>query len=211
MAQISIFDKSRHYSNKEFTCSIGARNMIYMSFRHDSWKHFTDSDYMAIATKPKKGKGESVLVFGDPEKGASGAVFKLGAKQGETYSRLHTRYIQIDGTKHPEILAIIRERSGSYDFGIEVAGEEAPKEEPKPSKKEEAVKELRKALENYKPNLEVIDAEEEKLARFKADLKYHLSNAQSPLERVEVWRALSALYGIHGEPINVSYKDAFQV
>ena len=209
MAQISIFDKSRHYSKKEFTCSIGAKNMIYMSFRHDSWKHFTDSDYMAIATKPKKGKGESVLVFGDPEKGASGSVFKLGAKQGDSYSRLHTRYIQIDGNKHPEVLAIIRERSGSYDFGIEAAGE-ASKEEPKPSKKEETVKELKKALENYKPELHA-EVNEETLKRFMADVSYHLANAQSPLERVEVWRTLSALYGIHGEPINVSYKDALQV
>ena len=46
MAQLSIFEKQRHFSDKDLTISVGKYDTIYITFRHDSWKRFTDFDYI---------------------------------------------------------------------------------------------------------------------------------------------------------------------
>ena len=130
MAQISIFDKTRHFSEKDFTCSIGQREMIYFTFRNNSWKRFTDSDSISVYVKTTK-KG-SFFRFGDPEKGAPGAVFKLGYKKDKKASREHTRYVQINGKHYPEILEIVRSKSGSYDFAPDSVHVEKAKRQRKP-------------------------------------------------------------------------------
>ena len=130
MAQISIFDKTRHYSDKDFTCSIGKNDVIYITFRNNSWLRFTDSECIAVCVKTTK-KG-SVLRFGDPDKRAPGAVFKLGFKKDDHESRKHTRYLQINGKHYPEILEIVRHKSGSYDFGPDSVHVEKPKRQRKP-------------------------------------------------------------------------------
>ena len=131
MAQISIFDKTRHFSEKDFTCSIGKKDIVYFTFRNNSWKRFTESDSIAVYVKASK-KG-NYLRFGDPEKGAPGAVFKLGFKKDDHESRKHTRYLQISGKNYPEILEIVRNKSGSYDFGPDSV--HAPKAKRKVTKK----------------------------------------------------------------------------
>ena len=130
MAQISIFDKTRHYSEKDFTCSIGKKDIVYFTFRNNSWKRFTESDSIAVYVKASK-KG-NYLRFGDPEKGAPGAVFKLGFKKDDHESRKHTRYLQISGKNYPEILEIVRSKSGSYDFAPDSVHVEKPKRQRKP-------------------------------------------------------------------------------
>ena len=130
MAQISIFDKTRHYSEKDFTCSIGKKDIVYFTFRNNSWKRFTESDLIAVYVKASK-KGNYIR-FGDPEKGAPGAVFKLGYKKDKHESREHTRYLQINGKNYPEILEIVRSKSGSYDFGPDSVHVEKPKRQRKP-------------------------------------------------------------------------------
>ena len=130
MAQISIFDKTRHYSEKDFTCSIGKKDIVYFTFRNNSWKRFTESDSIAVYVKASK-KG-NYLRFGDPEKGAPGAVFKLGFKKDDHESRKHTRYLQISGKNYPEILEIVRSKSGSYDFGPDSVHAPKAKRQRKP-------------------------------------------------------------------------------
>ena len=145
MAQISIFDKTRHYSEKDFTCSIGKKDIVYFTFRNNSWKRFTESDSIAVYVKASK-KG-NYLRFGDPEKGAPGATFKLGFKKDDHESRKHTRYLQINGKNYPEILEIVRSKSGSYDFAPDSV--HAPKAKRKVTKKvtPEKIEEFKKAIE----------------------------------------------------------------
>ena len=124
MAQLSIYDKQRHHSKKDFTCSIGARDYIYITFRHDTWKRFTSSEYIMV-TRTDSG----AFRFGDPKTAGIGTTFKLKTdKKGDPNTREHTRYLQIDGKKYPGFLEIARRTAGSYDF---------PKqEEPKKSEAE---------------------------------------------------------------------------
>ena len=147
MAQISIFDKTRHYSEKDFTCSIGKKDIVYFTFRNNSWERFTESDSIAVYVKASK-KG-NYLRFGDPEKGAPGAVFKLGYKKDKHESREHTRYLQINGKNYPEILEIVRSKSGSYDFGPDSVHAPKAKRQRKAKKPTttEQIEDLKKAVE----------------------------------------------------------------
>lgn len=115
MAQLSIFYKQRHRSNKDMTVSIGKGDTIYITFRHDSWKRFTDSDYIAVVIK------DNVLNFGDPDEKISWVHFKLKQTHGNPETYEHTRYVQISGKAWPEFLKAARKMAGSYNF------DEAPK------------------------------------------------------------------------------------
>ena len=113
MAQLSIYDKLRHHSDKDFTCSIGKRDRIYITFRHETWKRFTSTEYISVYI----GKG-GALKFGDPKDTKMLApCFKLQqGKTGNDDTRETTRYLQIEGKKYPAILEQIRRTAGSYDF-----------------------------------------------------------------------------------------------
>lgn len=112
MAQLSIFEKQRHHSHRDFTCSVGKFDMVYMTFRNYSWKRFTNKDEILIYVKDR------VIKFADPvfaENG--GAIFKLKKpEKGYPSTQESTRYVQINGKKYRAILEIVRRTAGSYDF-----------------------------------------------------------------------------------------------
>lgn len=115
MAQLSIFDKQRHRSDKDMTVSIGKGDTIYITFRHDSWKRFTQGDKIAVSVT------NFTLTFGDPDRDR-GIAFKLASnKAGNPETMEHTRYIQICGKAWPALLEAARKMAGSYNF------DEAPK------------------------------------------------------------------------------------
>lgn len=115
MAQLSIFDKQRHRSDKDMTVSIGKGDTVYITFRHDSWKRFTQGDKIAVSVTYDK------LSFGDPDRDR-GVAFKLASnKAGNPETIEHTRYIQICGKAWPALLEAVRKMAGSYNF------DEAPK------------------------------------------------------------------------------------
>lgn len=110
MAQLSIFEKQRHFSDKDLTVSIGKYDTIYITFRHDSWKRFTNSDFIAVVIK------NNVLIFGDPDEKISWKSFKLKQTHGKPETYEHTRYVQISGKAWPEFLKAARNMVGSFNF-----------------------------------------------------------------------------------------------
>ena len=110
MAQLSIFDKQRHHSDKDMTVSIGKGDTVYITFRHDSWKRFTQGDKIAVSVT------NVTLTFGDPDRDR-GVAFKLASnKAGNPETIEHTRYIQIGGKAWPALLEAARKMVGSYNF-----------------------------------------------------------------------------------------------
>lgn len=109
MAQLSIFDKQRHFSNKDMTISVGKGDYIYITFRHDSWKRFTDFNRITVSVN------NNTLIFGTPGTD-QGVSFKLKMTHGNPETFEHTRYIQISGKAWPAILEAARNMAGSYDF-----------------------------------------------------------------------------------------------
>lgn len=145
MAQLSIFDKQRHRSDKDMTVSIGKGDTIYITFRHDSWKRFTHGDKIAVSVT------NFTLTFGDPDRDR-GVAFKLASnKAGNPETKEHTRYIQICGKAWPALLEAARKMAGSYNF------DEGPKitvTDP------EQIEKLREAMENAGPmKLEPLEEE----------------------------------------------------
>ena len=110
MAQLSIFEKQRHYSTKDFTCSVGKYDYIYITFRNHSWKRFTSSDKISVEIK------NNVLVFGDPEEHPEARSYKLRRTRGDIETTEHTRYLQISGKSWPAFLEAARNMSGSFSF-----------------------------------------------------------------------------------------------
>ena len=111
MGQLSIFEKQRHHSHKDFTCSIGKHDVVYITFRNESWKRFTAGECITVFVKG------GVLVFGDPVKDIKSPAFKMKqSKKGYKTTVERTRYIQIEGKMHPAILEVVRQKAGSYDF-----------------------------------------------------------------------------------------------
>lgn len=110
MAQLSIFEKQRHYSTKDFTCSVGKYDYIYITFRNHSWKRFTSSDKIGVEIK------NNVLVFGDPEEHPEARSYKLRRTRGDIETTEHTRYLQISGKSWPAFLEAARNMSGSFNF-----------------------------------------------------------------------------------------------
>lgn len=126
MAQLSIYDKIRHHSEKDFTCSVGQRSQIYITFRNDSWRRFTSGDMISVYVTENK-----ALKFGDPSTD-SGEVFKLcQAKHGTPEVYTHTRYLRISGNAHPSILEVVTRTAGSYDFSADSIHMRAPKKQKK--------------------------------------------------------------------------------
>ena len=134
--QLSVFDKQRHHSDKDFTCSIGKHDVVYITFRHNTWERFTSGEHISVYV------GNKGLKFGDPkELKDTVPCFKLKAeKKGNEATKQSTRYVQIDGKKYPAIIEAVRSKCGSYDF---------PK--PEEAKKSEATEYLKKIMEEAKP------------------------------------------------------------
>lgn len=166
MGQLSIYDKLRHHSDKDFTCSIGKGDVIYLTFRHKTWERFTSSDYLSVYV----GKS-GALKFGDPKDLKMLApCFKLTQNTvGDVQTRESTRYIKITGRKYPAILEQVRRTAGSYDF----PPQDLPEEERK-ALTAKIAKELNATLitdekdaedikAQLKANLKKMKANEEKL------------------------------------------------
>ena len=165
MAQMSIFDKQRHHSHKDFTCSIGKHDVVYITFRNESWKRFTAGECITVVVK------DGVLRFGDPAKDTTAPAFKMKKNaKGHKSTVERTRYIHIEGKMHPAILDVVRAKAGSYDF---------------PKHKEEVKEEPRAEDERIVPK----SASEEA----RAMLDFYLAKAQSPEERVEVFRTFGPM------------------
>ena len=170
MAQMSIFDKQRHHSHKDFTCSIGKHDVVYITFRNESWKRFTAGECITVVVKNNQYR------FGDPAKYPNAPAFKMKKNaNGYESTRERTRYIQIEGKKHPDILELTKKCSGSYDFPKEQKNEE-PRADDKRIVPKSASEEAR------------------------AMLDFYLAKAQSPEERVEVFRTFGPMIAPHQIP-----------
>ena len=229
MAQLSIYDKLRHHSDKDFTCSIGKRDRIYITFRHETWKRFTSTEYISVYI----GKG-GALKFGDPKDTKMLApCFKLQqGKAGNDDTRETTRYLQIEGKKYPAILDQVRRTAGSYDFPP-----------PKVITIENTLKKLKEAQEvidsvekpteemkaQLKANLEKLKASEQRLKltacekkevadtfevrrnQFKEDLKTLTEGVESQEERIAIINALAGLYGRNNKTVPYDPTDPWDI
>lgn len=224
MAQLSIYDKLRHHSEKDFTCSIGKRDRIYITFRHGTWKRFTSTEYISVYI----GKG-GALKFGDPKDTKMLApCFKLHqGKAGNDDTRETTRYLQIEGKKYPAILEQVRRTAGSYDFPPQKA---ITIEEPlkKLKKAQEAIDSAEKSINTLtreqmeklqiKPSglhfyLEDKEADVFTVRRnqFKEDLKTLTEGVESQAERIAIINALAGLYGRNNKTVPYDPTDPWDI
>lgn len=207
MSQLNIFDKQRHFSDKDFTCSIGKHDRIYLTFRNSSWKLFTSGDRITVTVD-----NLGVLRFGDPEK-APGSVpcFKLTKNQkGEPSVIESTRYTKITADKYPAIFNAAKKIDGnSFNFPKEDPPTVTVDVETKPKFTEEMKVKTNDMFEKLKvgeEKLKIItpeeverDAFELRRKRLYTDATYWLKFAQSPEERTEIWKTLRKLYGLGGD------------
>lgn len=190
MGQLSMFEKQRHHSHKDFTCSIGKHDVVYITFRNESWKRFTKSDNITVLVKG------GVLCFGDPTKDLKAPAFKMKKNaKGYESTRERTRYIQIEGKMHPGILEVVRAKAGSYDF---------PKEQKKEDTKQKEFEEFKKRWEEFQNSAATltIDGSVFNTSELtpRATLDYYLAQAQSPEERVEIFRTFGPMLAPHQIP-----------
>lgn len=210
MAQLSIYDKQRHHSWKDITISIGKYDRIYITFRNGSWKRYTLSEKIAVYIERAD---LGAIKFDDPINNR-GAIFKLKTGTGDPKTTAKTRYVQIDGNAWPGILNAARKCAGDYNLEEETTPETKPdEEETTPETKQDEPKtelelafasirdenaELREKLEQITKRAVLIPAD--KKAEFLGIVHTWLKDAQSPEERVEIWKTLAALYGIRPDP-----------
>ena len=235
--QLSIYDKLRHHSDKDFTCSIGKRDRIYITFRHETWKRFTSTEYISVYI----GKG-GALKFGDPKDTKMLApCFKLQqGKAGNDDTRETTRYLQIEGKKYPAILEQVRRTAGSYDFPPLPMSEEEKKKltekiakelnakivkdenpEPKKYRLEEVaipVSPLSISADKIKPSglafkllNEEADAFTVRRNQFKEDLKTLTEGVESQEERIAIINALAGLYGRNNKTVPYDPTDPWDI
>lgn len=179
MGQLSIYDKQRHHSEKDFTCSIGKKNKIYITFRHDTWKRFTTSEKITVTVN----QTSTALKFGDPQNKGIGLVYKLKTpNKGDAHTVEHTRYLAIDGNAYPAVLEVVRNVVGSYDL-------------PKDEEKAERVEQLKKSLESAPAKVEAITESKTLREHFMEDARELLKDAKTDEERVAIYNALGAVYG----------------
>lgn len=124
MAQISIFEKRKNYSDKDITLTVGMNDQIYITFRHYSWKLFTNSDYVRIWVEGRQIKMKDGLAREYHDKG--GRILKLVKNIKRTECET-ARYLKINGKLMPDVLALAETMNGkSFDFPVKV---DKPKEE----------------------------------------------------------------------------------
>ena len=229
MAQLSIFEKQRHHSDKDFTCSIGKNSRIYITFRHETWKRFTSTEYISVYV----GKNGAIK-FGDPKDTKMLApCFKLQqGKAGDAETRATTRYLQLEGKKYPAILEQIRRTAGSYDFPPLPMSEEEKKaltkkiakelnakiveEPPKKLTEEEleTLKTLKNAKLEFKPytkEMREADAFTVRRNQFKEDLKTLTDGVESQEERIAIINALAGLYGRNNKTVPYDPTDPWDI
>ena len=201
MAQLSMFEKQKHYSKKDFTCSIGKFDVIYITFRNYSWRRFTTSEKIAVYIG-----ASGDLRFDDPVCN-KGVVLKMKKGNGHPDVVDSTRYIQLSGKKWTQILEVVRKTAGSYDFPKDV--DAAPASVPAYQEVGTITPEDLRYISEEKKRLEELERSsktqvrcmtKEDFATFKSrfyyDVSVHLEHAQSPEERVKIWDVIAALYGI---------------
>lgn len=215
MAQLSLFEKQRHRSDKDFTCSIGKNSRVYITFRHKTWERFTSSDFISVYI----GKNGAIK-FGDPKDTKMLApCFKLQqGKAGDEETRETTRYLQIEGNKYPAILEQVRRTAGSYDFP-EDKGSKGKEMEEKPPKKLNWTQELNaEMMKHFKePKLTAVekktisDAFSVRREQFKEDLKTLTDGVESQEERIAIINALAGLYGRNNKTVPYDPTDPWDI
>ena len=217
MAQLSIFEKQRHHSDKDFTCSIGKHDRIYITFRHETWKRFTSTDYISVYI----GKN-GALKFGDPKDTKMLApCFKLNKnKEGNEETRESTRYLQIEGKKYPAILEQVRRTAGSYDFPEATADPKINKVVASTTINKPVNKVIREQFEKMMINhlgltacekMEIAETFEVRRNQFKEDLKTLTDGVQTPEERIAIVNALAALYGRNNKTVPYDPTDPWDI
>ena len=127
MAQISLFEKRKNYSDKDITVTVGMNDQIYITFRHYSWKLFTNSDYVRIWVEGGHIKMKDGLAREYHDKG--GRILKLVKNIKRTECET-ARYLKINGKLMPDVLALAENMNGkSFDFPVKV---DEPKQEETP-------------------------------------------------------------------------------
>ena len=211
MAQLSIYDKLRHHSDKDFTCSIGKHDRIYITFRHNTWKRFTSTEYISVYL----GKNGAIK-FGDPKDTKMLApCFKLQqGKAGNDDTRETTRYLQLEGKKYPSILEQVRRTAGSYDF----PPQDNMSEEEKKALTEKIARELNAKIVEEPPKLRAYTREEAEMDaftvrrnQFKEDLKTLTDGVESQEERIAIINALAGLYGRNNKTVPYDPTDPWDI
>lgn len=198
MAQLSIFEKQKHYSKKDFTCSIGKYDMIYLTFRNNSWKRFTQSEKIAVYISSK-----GTLRFDDPV-WDKGIVLKMKKGTGHPDIVEKTRYVQISGKTWPNILAVARNIVGSYDFGEDASYpyETLTTEQQADLRSMEIKSELNEftaetMAKHGQKIAEVVPEQKTQLNLFMDAALALLQLSKSNEERVAIFNALAAVYANH--------------
>lgn len=173
MAQMTIFDKQRHFSNKDVTISVGKHSVVYVTFRNNSWTRITSNDFMCVSVE----NGKIKFFDGNALKGKR---YKL--KQNKTTP---CRYMQI--TQFPEVLEIAERTAGSYDLPElprevrdDFTSKLKPVTDPAPTVK-------RMAVPYYFCTL----------ADFNKTVTEWALLCNTEAERVEMWRTVASVFG-HG-------------
>lgn len=217
MAQLSIYDKLKHHSDKDFTCSIGKNDRIYITFRHNTWKRFTSTEYISVYL----GKG-GALKFGDPKDTKMLApCFKLQqGKAGNDDTRETTRYLQLEGKKYPAILEQVRRTAGSYDFPEVTADPKINKVVASTTIDKPVNKVVREQFEQmvlnpkfraYTPEEEARDAFTVRRNQFKEDLATLTAGVESQEERIAIINALAGLYGRNNKTVPYDPTDPWDI
>lgn len=116
MAQISLFEKRKNYSDKDITVTVGMNDQVYITFRHYSWKLFTESDYVRIWVEGGQIKMKDGLSTQYNDKG--GRILKLVKNIKRTECET-ARYLKINGKLMPDVLAIAEKMNGrSFDLPV---------------------------------------------------------------------------------------------
>lgn len=217
MAQLSIYDKLKHHSDKDFTCSIGKHDRIYITFRHNTWKRFTSTEYISVYL----GKNGAIK-FGDPKDTKMLApCFKLQqGKAGNDDTRETTRYLQLEGKKYPAILEQVRRTAGSYDFPETTEDPKIQKVVATTTIDKPVNKEVHERFEQMvlKPKLKVYTEEEARADaftirrnQFKEDLKTLTEGVESQEERIAIINALAGLYGRNNKTVPYDPTDPWDI
>ena len=199
MAQISIFDKKQHRTHNDVTISVGQNNIVFITFRNESWLRFTDSEYIRVWTAHNK------LKFGNGLTCKRGRKYKLVINQKNKNAEAY-RYIKITGHAMPEVLAIAEKSAGSYNL--------PPRETTPEPENVGLIEDLTKAYirkqidpitseelaEKFKPEIAQLRAEPDpkyKTIReqFMDDALALCQTATSTEERTAIYNALATVYG----------------
>lgn len=158
MAQISLFEKRKNYSDKDITVTVGMNDQIYITFRHYSWKLFTNSDYVRIWVEGRQIKMKDGLAREYHDKG--GRILKLVKNIKRTECET-ARYLKINGKLMPDVLALAESMNGkSFNFPVKVdepKQEETPQTQTKVSERITKVRERVTSEElaaDFRPKLE---------------------------------------------------------